>query len=88
MTKEKILEVLIEMECELDDAYNSLPDYNANVSSQGSIDGARCTLYYLKDEIEKSIITDKKLDPIERFADEDVTLDEVMNTSPTLAKGL
>ena len=92
MTKEKILELLLEMECELDDSYYSLPDYNANSDSQSYIDGARCTLYHLKDEIEKSIITDKKLDPIERFDDdndgEDVTLEEVMNTSPTLAKGL
>jgi hypothetical protein len=55
---------------------NTLPDYNANVDSQGYIDGARCDLYYLKDEIEKAIV------------DGDVTLDEVMNTSPTLAKGL
>ena len=70
MTKEKILEMLIEIESDLDDAFYSLPEYNANVDSQGSIDGARCTLYNLKDEIEKSIITDKKLDPMERFADE------------------
>ena len=70
MTKEKILEMLIEIEGDLDDAFYSLPEYNANIDSQGSIDGARCTLYNLKDEIEKSIITDKKLDPMERFADE------------------
>lgn len=70
MTKEKILEMLIEIEGDLDDAFYSLPEYNANVDSQGSIDGARCTLYNLKDEIEKSIITDKKLDPMERFVDE------------------
>jgi hypothetical protein len=88
MKKEKILEMLMEIEGELDDAYYSLPEYNANSDSQSYIDGARCTLYHLKDEIEKSIITDKQLDPIERWADEDVTLDEVMNTSPTLAKGL
>tara|TARA_A100001201_G_scaffold22773_1_gene25651 strand:- start:195 stop:377 length:183 start_codon:yes stop_codon:yes gene_type:complete len=59
MTKEKILEMLIEIESDLDDAFYSLPEYNANIDSQGSIDGARCTLYNLKDEIEKSIITDK-----------------------------
>ena len=70
MTKEKILEMLVEIEGELDDAYYSLPDYNANSDSQSYIDGARCTLYHLKDEIEKSIITDKQLDPIERWADE------------------
>jgi len=70
MKNEKILEMLIEMEGELDDAYYSLPEYNANSDSKSYIDGARCTLYHLKDEIEKSIITDKQLDPIERWADE------------------
>ena len=60
----------MEIECELDDAYYSLPEYNANSDSQSYIDAARCTLYHLKDEIEKSIITDKQLDPIERWADE------------------
>ncbi len=70
MDYQKILDMLIEMEGELDDAYYSLPDYNANSDSQSYIDGARCTLYNLKDEIEKSIITDKQLDPIERWADE------------------
>tara|TARA_Y100000287_G_C14015995_1_gene254471 strand:+ start:366 stop:584 length:219 start_codon:yes stop_codon:yes gene_type:complete len=70
VTKEKILEMLIDIECELDDAMNTLPEYDSNSDSQGYIDGARCTLYNLKDEIEKSIITDKKLDPMERFSDE------------------
>ncbi len=70
MKKEKILEMLMEIEGELDDAYYSLPEYNANSDSKSYIDGARCTLYHLKDEIEKSIITDKQLDPIERWADE------------------
>ena len=58
-TKEKILEMLIEIEGDLDDAFYSLPEYNANVDSQGYIDGARCDLYYLKDEIEKAILDDK-----------------------------
>ena len=70
MEYKEILDKLTEIEGQLDDAMNTLPEYNANVDSQGSIDGARCTLYHLKDEIEKSIITDKKLDPMERFADE------------------
>ena len=47
---------LTEIEGQLDDAYYSLPDYNANTDSQGYIDGARCDLYHLKDEIEKSIL--------------------------------
>jgi len=60
MDYQKILDMLIEMEGELDDAYYSLPDYNANSDSQSYIDGARCTLYHLKDEIEKSILDSKK----------------------------
>ena len=69
MDYKEILDRLVGIECQLDDAMNTLPDYNANVDSQGYIDGARCDLYYLKDEIEKAIITDKRLDPIDRFAD-------------------
>ena len=69
MDYQKILDTLISIESQLDDAMNTLPEYNANVDSQGYIDGARCDLYYLKDEIEKAIITDNKLDPIDRFAD-------------------
>ena len=60
MDYQKILDMLIEMECELDDAYYSLPDYNANSDSQSYIDGARCTLYHLKDEIEKTILDSNK----------------------------
>ena len=60
MDYQKILDMLIEMEGELDDAYYSLPDYNANSDSQSYIDGARCTLYHLKDEVEKSILDSKK----------------------------
>ena len=56
MNYKKILEHLCEIEGELDDAMNTLPDYNANSDSQSYIDGARCTLYHLKDEIEKSIL--------------------------------
>ena len=76
MDYKQILNKLTIIEGQLDDAMNTLPEYNANVDSQGYIDGARCDLYYLKEEVEKAIV------------DEDVTLDEVMNTSPTLAKGL
>ena len=76
MEYKQILNQLTIIESQLDDAMNTLPEYNANVDSQGYIDGARCDLYYLKEEVEKAIV------------DEDVTLDEVMNTSPTLAKGL
>ena len=82
----QILDRLVDIEGQLDDAYYNLPEYDANSEGKGYIDGARCDLYHLKDEIEKRILTEKSLDPTERFSDEDVTLDEVMNTSPTLAK--
>ena len=88
MDYQKILDMLTEIEGQLDDAYYNLPEYDANSEGKGYIDGARCDLYHLKDEIEKRILTEKSLDPMNRFDDEDVTLDEVMNTSPTLAKGL
>ena len=60
MDYQKILNMLTEIEGQLDDAYYSLPDYNANSDSQSYIDGARCTLYHLKDEIEKVILDEKK----------------------------
>ena len=60
MDYQKILDMLIEIEGELDDAFYSLPDYNANSDSQSYIDGARCTLYHLKDEIEKTILDSNK----------------------------
>ena len=77
MLKE-ILDRLMEIESQLDDAYYSLPEYNANTDSQSYIDGARCDVYNLKDDIERAILDENQK----------VTLDEVMNTSPTLAKGL
>ena len=78
MEYKKILETLQIIEGELDDAVNQLPEYNANTDTRGSIDGARYELYTLKDEIERAILDENQK----------VTLDEVMNTSPTLAKGL
>ena len=61
MLKE-ILDKLIEIEGQLDDAMNSLPEYNANVDSQGYIDGARCDLHYIKDEIERAILDSNQKD--------------------------
>ena len=60
MDYQKILNMLTEIEGQLDDAYYSLPDYNANSDSQSYIDGARCTLYHLKDEVEKTILDSNK----------------------------
>jgi len=47
MDYKQILNQLTIIESQLDDAMNTLPEYNANVDSQGYIDGARCFLYYL-----------------------------------------
>ena len=78
MEYKKILLALELIEGELDDASNQLPDYNANSDAQVSIDCARNELYCLKDDIERAILDENQK----------VTLDEVMNTSPTLARGL
>ena len=78
MEYKKILLALELIEGELDDASNQFPDYNANSDAQVSIDCARNELYCLKDDVERAILDENQK----------VTLDEVMNTSPTLAKGL
>ncbi len=56
MKYKKILDKLIEIEGQLDDAYYSLPEYNANTDGKSYLDGARSDLYDLKDTIEKAII--------------------------------
>ena len=60
MTLQKILLKLTLIECELDDATNTLPDWNGNSDSRSNIDGAKCELYHLKDEIERLILDEKK----------------------------
>ena len=60
MNYKKILERLEVIECELDDATNSLPEWNGNTDSRSNIDGAKCELYHLKDEIERTILDHKK----------------------------
>ena len=62
MSKKEILNLLIEIEGQLDDAVNTLPEYNSNVDTRGYIDGARCDLYVLKDDIERSILDSNKKD--------------------------
>ena len=51
MNKE-ILELLNTLECELDDSVNCLPEYSANTDSRGYIDGARNTLYVLREKLD------------------------------------
>jgi len=60
MTLKDILSRLELIEGELDDATNTLPDYTANSGSRGYVDGAKCELYHLKDEIERCILDEKK----------------------------
>ena len=54
MKLKEIINKLELIESSLDDAFYSLPEYNANVDSRGYIDSARDELYSLKEDIEKS----------------------------------
>ena len=53
MKYKEILDKLEEIEGSLDDAFYSLPEYNANTDSRDYIDSARTELDYLKYVIEK-----------------------------------
>ena len=67
----EMLKSLESMEGSLDDAFYSLPEYNANTDSRDYIDSARNELYCLKEDIEKVVSDIDK-----------VTMDEVFNTPP------
>ena len=54
MKYKEIISKLEEIEGSLDDAFYSLPEYNANTDSRDYIDSARSELYSLKEDIEKS----------------------------------
>ena len=56
MKFKEIINKLEMIEGSLDDAFYSLPEYNANTDSRDYIDSARSELYCLKDEIEKVIL--------------------------------
>ena len=49
----ELLDLVYNLEGELDDAYYSIPDWEKNSDSKSYIDGARCTLYELKSQMEK-----------------------------------
>ena len=53
MTLKEILVELEIIEGTLDDAFYSLPEYNANEDSRSYVDSARNELYGLKDNLEK-----------------------------------
>ncbi len=55
MIDKEILELINNIECELDDSVNCLPEYSANTDSRSYIDGARNTLYVLKEKVEEVI---------------------------------
>ena len=69
MTNQEIYNTLVEIQGQLDDSYYSLPEYNANSDGLSSLDGARCDVSHLMDEVERTILDEDK-----------VTLDEVLNT--------
>ena len=54
MKFKEIINKLEMIEGSLDDAFYSLPEYNANTDSRNYIDSARNELYSLKEDIEKS----------------------------------
>jgi len=66
MKVKEIINKLEMIEGSLDDAFYSLPEYNANVDSRDYIDSARNELYVLKESIEKS-----NLENYEDFTEED-----------------
>jgi hypothetical protein len=72
MKLKEIINKLEMIEGSLDDAFYSLPEYNANTDSRDYIDSARNELYCLKEDIEKVVSDIDK-----------VTMDEVFNT-PTV----
>jgi len=49
----EILELIYTLEGELDDATNTLPEYNANTDSRGYIDSGKNTVYELKTKLEE-----------------------------------
>tara|TARA_R110001583_G_scaffold8936_1_gene42156 strand:+ start:67 stop:312 length:246 start_codon:yes stop_codon:yes gene_type:complete len=79
MTNREIYDMLVQIQGQLEDAYYSLPEYNANSDGKSSLDGARCDVSYLIDEVERAVLDESKV-----LSGKE--LDEVMNVSPTLAK--
>ena len=56
MTLKEILVELEIIEGTLDDAFYSLPEYNANEDSRSYVDSARNDLYVLKDNLERAVL--------------------------------
>ncbi len=91
MEKKEILEKLEAIGVAIEDSYNTAVDTSENSDSMYYIDSARSLVEELMVSIEGTVGETK------HFADgfhsgdwkeDEPTLDEVMNTSPTLARGL
>ena len=52
MNKE-ILDLVYTLESELDDSYYAIPEYQSTSDALSYVDTARCTLYELKEKLEK-----------------------------------
>ena len=50
---DEIFELITDIEGELDNANNCLPEYNANSDTRSAIDGALCSVYVLKEKLEQ-----------------------------------
>ena len=61
MTIKEILNNLEVIEGQLDDAFYSLPEYNANEDSRSYVDSARSELYVLKDNLERAVLDGAEL---------------------------
>ena len=68
MTLKEILTELEIIEGTLDDAFYSLPEYNANVDSRSYVDSARSELYGLKDNLERTILDENEVTVEEALA--------------------
>ena len=63
----ELYDLVIDIECELDDAYYAIPEYDCNRDGKSNIDGARCSVYNLKDVIEKAIVEETNRKDIPGF---------------------
>ena len=57
----KLIESLEEIEGSLDNAYYSLPEYDANSEGRRYLDSARNEVYVLKDELERIVLDNNKV---------------------------
>ena len=57
----KLIESLEEIEGSVDNAYYSLPEYDANSEGRSYLDSARNEVYVLKDELERIVLDNNKV---------------------------